>query len=59
MVGSALPTASVLGRTQHPARVAAKLLKVTGAGTISSRSGNAMVDGLIGLWVGYFAIFAA
>jgi hypothetical protein len=24
-----------------------------------SRSGNAMVDGLIGLWVGYFAIFAA
>jgi hypothetical protein len=26
---------------------------------IRSRSGNAMVDGLIGLWVGYFAIFAA
>jgi hypothetical protein len=32
------PTASAGGRTRHPARVAAKLLKVTGAGTIRKQA---------------------
>jgi hypothetical protein len=34
----ALPTASAVGVTRHPARVAAKLLKVTGAGTIRKQA---------------------
>jgi hypothetical protein len=36
---STLPTASAGTMTRHPARVAAKLLKVTGAGTIRKQGG--------------------